>query len=111
MIEIQSAVQHQLNQQEATCRIHRMVASLTELFPQQVHQISLMMKDHRFEVSFAAYGYLVSWRAEVLDDQVALIGWIPDSAKKFEDKMEQAIVSRIEAALQSAPEQTTERAA
>ena len=104
MIEINSSIQHSLGQQEATSRIHHLVASMTQLFPQQVHQINLMMKDHRFDVSFAAYGYLVSWRAEVYDDQVSLTGWIPDSAKKFQDKMEQAILSRIETALgQSTP--------
>ena len=111
MIEIQSAVEHDLGQQEATCRIHRMVASMTELFPQQVHQINLMMKDHRFEVSFAAYGYLVSWRAEVLNDRVALTGWIPESAKRFETKMEQAILSRIEEALQAGPTTQARQAA
>lgn len=76
-----------------------MVATLTQRFPQQVHQVSLHMKDHRIDVSFAAYGYLVSWRAEVYDDQVSLMGFIPESARSFQGKMEQAVVSRLEAAL------------
>ncbi|MFK7736506.1 MAG: hypothetical protein AB8B50_10775 [Pirellulaceae bacterium] len=99
MIEIPAAVQHCLGQDEAISRLHHMVATLTQRFPQQVHQVNLHMKDHRFDVSFAAYGYLVSWRAEVYDDQVSLQGIVPESAKKFASKMEQAIVSRIEDAL------------
>lgn len=100
MIEINTAVQHCLGQEEAIARIHQMVASLTQRFPQQVHQVNLHMKDHRFDVSFAAYGYLVSWRAEVYDDQVSLMGHIPESASKFKSKMEQAVVTRLEEALQ-----------
>ena len=99
MIEINTAVQHCVGQQEAIARIHHLVASLTQRFPQQVHQVNLHMKDHRFDVSFAAYGYLVSWRAEVYDDQVSLMGLIPESAKPFESKMEQAVVSRLEGIL------------
>ena len=99
MIEINTSIQHCLGQEEAIARIHLLVASLTQKFPQQVHQVNLHMKDHRFDVSFAAYGYLVSWRAEVYDDQVSLLGLIPESARPFQGKMEQAVVSRLEAAL------------
>lgn len=99
MIEINTAVQHCLGQKEAIARIHQMVASLTQRFPQQVHQVNLHMKDHRFDVSFAAYGYLVTWRAEVFDDQVSLMGHIPESAQQFRGKMERTVVSRIEEAL------------
>ncbi len=99
MREIQASVQHCLGQEEAIIRIHQLVASLTQRFPQQVHQVSLHMQDHRFDVSFAAYGYLVSWRAEVYDDQVSLLGLIPESAQKFARKMEQTVVSRLEEAL------------
>lgn len=101
MIEIHSTIQHCLGQEEAIARIHQMVATLTQRFPQQVHQVNLHMKDHRVDVSFAAYGYLVSWRAEVYDDQVSLLGLIPESAKKFQGKMEQAVVSRLEMTLQT----------
>ena len=103
MIEINTAVQHCLGQKEAIARIHQMVATLTQRFPSQVHQVNLHMKDHRFDVSFAAYGYLVSWRAEVFDDQVSLLGLIPESAKQFKGKMEQTIVSRLEETLTPDP--------
>lgn len=99
MIDITCSVQHSLGQQAAIERIHTLVATLTQQFPQQVHQVHLLMKDHQVDVSFAAYGYLVSWRAEVYDDQVSLFGQIPDSARKFQSKMEQAVVSRLETAL------------
>ena len=103
MIEINTSIQHCLGQEEAIARIHQLVASLTQRFPQQVHQVSLHMKDHRFDVSFAAYGYLVSWRAEVYDDQISLLGLIPESAQKFESKMKEAVLSRLEAALKPDP--------
>lgn len=99
MIEIESAIQHSLGQEEAVARIHQMVASLSQRFPQQVHQVQLSLKDNCANVTFAAYGYVVTWRAEIYDDQVSLYGRIPDSAKKFERKIEQAIVSRVEATL------------
>jgi hypothetical protein len=103
MIEINTSVQHCLGQQEALARIQQLVVNLTQRFPQQVHQVNLHMKDHRFDVSFAAYGYLVAWRAEVYDDQISLSGSIPESARQFQNKMEQAVVSRLEAALSPAP--------
>lgn len=111
MIEIATSVQHSLGQEEAIARLHQMVASMTQRFPQQVHQVNLHMTDHRFDVSFAAYGYLVSWRAEVYDDQVSLMGLIPESAKKFAGKMEQAVVTRIEETLQLRVSQPMRKAA
>ena len=99
MIEIHSSVQHSLGQQEAIARIHQLVASMTQRFPQQVHRVELLMQDHQVDVSFAAYGYIVSWKAEVYDDEVSLTGELPDSARKFQGKMEQAVISRIETAL------------
>ncbi len=99
MIEIHTKVPHCLGQDEAVVRIQQMVASLSQRFPQQVHQVQLHLKDHRVEVGFAAYGYVVSWSAEIYDDEVHLMGRIPNSAKKFRAKIEQAIVSRVEATL------------
>ncbi|MCC7334105.1 MAG: polyhydroxyalkanoic acid system family protein [Pirellulaceae bacterium] len=99
MIEIESSIQHSLGQELAVQRMHQLVASLTERFPSQVHQVRLHLKDHWIDVSFAAYGYLVHWKAEVYDDQVALHGRIPDSASKFKRKIEEAILSRVEPAL------------
>jgi hypothetical protein len=99
MIEIQSSVQHSLGQEEALARVHQLVATLTQRFPQQVHQVQLHMKDHRVNVSFAAYGYVVSWHAEIFDDQISLLGQIPESARKFQTKIEQAILMRLEESL------------
>ncbi len=100
MIEIEMAIQHSLGQELAVERMHALVASLTQRFPQQVHQVQLHFKDHWIDVSFAAYGYVVHWKAEIYDDQVALIGRIPDSARKFRRKIEQAILERVESVLQ-----------
>lgn len=99
MIEIHSKIQHCLGQQEAVERIHQMVASLSNRFPQQVHQVQLHLKNHCVDLSFAAYGFVVHWNAEIFDDQVSLKGQIPESAKKFRGKIEQAIVARVEATL------------
>jgi hypothetical protein len=104
MIQIESNIQHSLGQDGAVQRMHQLVASLSQTFPQQVHQVQLHFKNHRIEISFAAYGYVVHWQAEIYDDQVSLIGRIPDSASKFKGKIEQAIVARVEnALLQVAP--------
>lgn len=103
MINIESNIQHCLGQEMAVERMHQLVATLSQRFPQQVHQVKLHLKDHRIDISFAAYGYVVHWHAEVFDDQVALFGRIPDLAAKFRRKMEQAIVARVEAALLPAP--------
>ena len=99
MIEINTTIQHCLGQDEAVSRIHQMVTSLSQRFPQQVHQVQLFVSEHRVDVSFAAYGYIVAWHAEIYDDQVTLVGKIPESAKKFQSKIEQAIVTRVEATL------------
>ena len=99
MIEIESSIQHSLGQELAVKRMHQLVASLTQRFPQQVHQVRLHLKDHWVEVSFAAYGYMVEWKAEIYDDQVTLHGKIPDSARKFKRKIEEAILSRVETIL------------
>lgn len=99
MIEIESSIQHSLGQEAAVQRMHQLVATLTESFPHQVHQVKLHLRDHWIDVSFAAYGYLVQWKAEVYDDQVVLHGRIPDSASKFKRKIEQAILARVEPAL------------
>lgn len=99
MIEINSNIQHSLGQDEAIARVHRLVASLTERFPQQVHQVKLDMRDHRVDVQFAAYGYVVTFHAEIYDDQVSLTGELPDTAKKFQHKIGTAVVSRLEEAL------------
>ncbi len=105
MIEIESSIQHSLGQEEAVERVHQMVASLSQRFPQQVHQVQLHLKDHRVDISFAAYGYIVEWKAEIYDDSVLLLGKIPDSANKFKSKIEQAIVARVEATLLPAQSQ------
>ncbi len=99
MIEIHSSVQHSLGQEAAVARVTQLVASLSQRFPQQVHQVQLHLKDHRVDVSFAAYGYVVSWHADIYDDEISLIGRIPDSAKKFQTKIEQAILTRLEETL------------
>ena len=99
MIEIESSIQHSLGQDLAVQRMQQLVASLAQRFPQQVHQVQLHLKDHWVNVSFAAYGYVVQWKAEIYDDQVTLTGHIPDSARKFRRKIEQAIVERVEAVL------------
>ena len=99
MIDIESRVAHNLGQQAAVERMHQLVASLSQRFPQQVHQVQLHLRDQRIDVSFAAYGYQVSWDAEVLAEEVVLRGHIPDSAKPFRNKIEQSIVARVEAAL------------
>ena len=101
MIEIKSSVQHCLGQTEAVNRIHQMVAGLTQRFPQQVHQVQLHLIEHRVDVKFAAYGYIVQWHAEIYDDQVSLTGQIPDSAKRFRAKIADAILSRVESTLAS----------
>ncbi len=99
MIEIEASIQHSLGQELAVERMHRLVASLTQRFPQQVHQVQLHLKDHWVDVSFAAYGYVVHWKAEIYDDQVALHGRIPETARKFKRKIEEAILERVESVL------------
>lgn len=103
MIEIESSVQHSLGQETAVARMHDLVSGLTQRFPQQVHQVQLFLQDHRIEVRFAAYGYIVQWKAEVFDDQVSLTGKIPKTAAKFKGKIEQAILARVEETLAFQP--------
>lgn len=96
MIDIESSVQHSLGQDVAVERMHDLVSSLSQRFPQQVHQIELHLSEHRIDVSFAAYGYVVQWQAEVYDDAVKLHGKIPESAAKFKSKIQEAIETRVE---------------
>lgn len=103
MIRIESEIQHCLGQEEATSRMRQLLANLSERFPEQVHQVKIHLSGDQAEVSFAAYGYVVTYRAEIYDDQVLLVGTIPDSAKKFESKISEAILSRVEATLMPAP--------
>lgn len=101
MIDIESRITHRLGQAAAIERIHQLAASLSQRFPQQVHQIQLQLRDHCVDVSFAAYGYVVAWQAEILDEAVVLHGRIPDAARPFKNKIEQAITARVAASLES----------
>lgn len=100
MIEIESRVNHRLGRTGATTRVKEFVGSLPDRFPQQVHQVTMQFHDDCVEVQFAAYGYLVSWKAEVKDSCVILQGVIPDSAWKFQHKIMQTAVDRISEVLQ-----------
>ncbi len=99
MISIDSEIQHSLGQQAAIDRMQSLVASLSQRFPEQVHQVTMHLSDHQIDVGFAAYGYNIRWSAEVFDDVVQLHGEIPDSAAPFRNKMEATVVSRVEAGL------------
>ncbi len=99
MIEIEAEISHALGQQAALERMHHLVASLNQRFRQQVHRVQMNIKDQRLDVSFAAYGYVVHWEAEVYDDHISLLGRIPESASKFRRKIEEAVVDRVETAL------------
>lgn len=101
MIAIESRISHGLGQQAAVERIHQLAASLSQRFPQQVHQVQLQLQEHCVDVSFAAYGYVVAWQAEIQDEAVVLHGKIPDAARPFKNKIEQAITARVEATLGS----------
>jgi Putative polyhydroxyalkanoic acid system protein (PHA_gran_rgn) len=100
MLEISTCVAHNLGRVSALKRIHQMVDSLTERFPQQVHQVSSVWDNNRLNIRFAAYGYLVQWEAVVREDDVSLKGQIPDAARVFKCKIEQAIVARLETVLE-----------
>jgi hypothetical protein len=100
MIEIESQVTHQLGQQSAIKRVREFVGSLPQRFPEQVHQVSMHVHDESVEVQFAAYGYIVQWKAEVLESCVLLHGRIPDSASKFQNKMLATVFDRLSQALQ-----------
>ncbi|MEZ6137206.1 MAG: polyhydroxyalkanoic acid system family protein [Pirellulaceae bacterium] len=99
MLAIESQIPHQLGRSVAAERMHELVASLSQRFPQQVHQVQLHLDEHRVDVSFAAYGYKVEWEAEINETCIILHGRIPDSAKPFRNKIEQAILARVEATL------------
>lgn len=101
MLQIESCIQHSLGQVVALEKMQGLVMSLSEIFPQQVHQVRLQLSQHRIDVSFVAYGYLVHWQAEVYDDQVQLVGQIPESASQFRGKMLRAISERVEDCLAS----------
>ncbi len=95
MIELESSVTHQLGKVGAVKRIQEFVGSLPQRFPEQVHQVSMLAHDNAVEVRFAAYGYILQWKAEVYDTCIVLHGWIPDAARKFKDKMMQTVEDRI----------------
>lgn len=96
MIPIESQVAHSLGRDVAVERIHQLVATLSQRFPQQVHQVQSDLHEQRVDVSFAAYGYMVRWQAEIHEATVVLHGQIPDAAKPFKNKIEQAILARVE---------------
>lgn len=99
MVEINTIVPHNLGRVDALARMHQMVDSLGQRFPQQVHQVRSSWHDNTLNIRFAAYGYMVQWEAVVMEEQISLLGKIPDTAKVFKAKIEQTIVSRIETVL------------
>jgi len=99
MINVSFSVQHSLGQDDAIKRMYALVNEMTQRFPQQVHQVRLRLIDHLIDVEFEAYGFLVSWRAEVFEDEVSLAGQLPDSAAPFQAKMQQVVFARVEEAL------------
>ena len=107
MVEINTLVSHRLGRVDALERMHQMVDSLGQRFPQQVHQVRSAWHDNKLNIRFAAYGYLVQWEAVVLEEQVSLLGQIPDAARVFKGKIEQAIVSRLESVLSDADSLST----
>ncbi len=99
MVEIHTLVSHRLGRIAALERMHQMADSLSQRFPQQVHQVSSTWNGNKLNIRFAAYGFLVQWEAIVQEQQIALLGQIPDAARAFKSKIEQAIVSRLEVVL------------
>ena len=99
MVEIHTLVSHRLGRVAALDRMHQMADSLSQRFPQQVHQVSSTWHDNKLNIRFAAYGFLVQWEAIVQEQQIALLGQIPDAARAFKHKIEQAIVARLETVL------------
>ncbi len=99
MVEIHTLVSHRLGRIAALERMHQMADSLSQRFPQQVHQVSSTWNGNKLNIRFAAYGFLVQWEAIVQEQQIALLGQIPDAARAFKSKIEQAIVSRLETVL------------
>ncbi len=100
MMEIETNVSHYLGEELAVNRLHQMVDSLEDRFRDQVHHVKSHWNGNELDISFDAYGFQIQWHATVLSDRIALMGRIPASAKMFRGKIEQAIVSRVEAILQ-----------
>ncbi len=94
MIELESSVTHQLVKWALSSASKSLWARCPTL-PEQVHQVSMLAHDNAVEVRFAAYGYILQWKAEVYDTCIVLHGWIPDAARKFKDKMMQTVEDRI----------------
>ncbi len=107
MVEINTTVPHKLGRVDALERMHQMVDSLGQRFPQQVHQVRSSWQDNKLNIRFAAYGYLVQWEVLVMEEQILLVGQIPDTARVFKGKIEQTIVSRIETVLCESDSQIT----
>jgi len=99
MVEIHTHVTHRLGRVAALERMHQVADSLSQRFPQQVHQVRSTWHDNKLNIRFTAYGFLVQWEAIVQEEQVALLGQIPDAARAFKGKIEQAIVARLEVVL------------
>ncbi|RMF40992.1 MAG: hypothetical protein D6753_10535 [Planctomycetota bacterium] len=99
MIELHAEVQHSLGQERAIERVRQLVATLTEAFPQQVHRVQWHARNQSVFVQFVAYGFPVSWRADIYDDIVSLSGAIPDSARSVRRKIIEATVARVEQVL------------
>lgn len=106
MVEINTTVPHNLGRVDALERMHQLIDSLGERFPQQVHQVRSSWHDNKLNIRFAAYGYLVQWEAIVQEKQISLLGQIPDTARVFKAKIEETIVSRIESVLTDAEQST-----
>jgi hypothetical protein len=104
MIPIESTIHHNLGQRVAVERIHQMAATLSQRFPQQVHQIEWRQSEHSVDMRFAAYGFVVSWAAEVDDTTIYLHGQIPDAARPYRKKIEQAVTARVEATVSDLPQ-------
>lgn len=100
MFEIETNVSHYLGMDQAVNRLHQMVDSLEDRFREQVHHVKSLWHDNELDISFDAYGFQIQWHATVLADRVLLMGRIPETAKMFRGKIEQAIVARVEAILQ-----------
>ena len=99
MIEIESSVSHQLGKRGAVQRIQEFLKSLPQKFPQQFHQLRMQTRDNAVEVNFAAYGYLMQWKAVVTDTSVTVHGVLPDAAQQYKQKMLRTAVDRLSQAM------------
>lgn len=97
MVKIETSVRHRVGNQMALSRLHDMVDSLEDRFRDQVHRVERQWNGNELDISFAAYGYRIQWHATVLADRIALSGCIPSTARAYRDKIEQAVVARVEA--------------